>query len=113
MANIDKELQEIKNARFGEEVRDSFCNGLHKMNEQIDNSEKSAGTSASIATEKASQAKASEEAAKASETNAKASEAKSLQYMNATQKMSIAIVGDITFQVSEDGVLQAVYDDGL
>ena len=106
MANIEKELQEIKKARFGEEVRDSFYNGLYKMNEQIDNSEKSAGTSASIATEKASQAKASEEAAKTSEKNA-------LQYMSATQKMSITIVGDITFQVSEDGILQAVYDDGL
>lgn len=106
MANIDKELQDIKEARYGIEVRGSLYNGLKKMNEQIDNSEKSAGASASIATQKAAEAKASE-------TNAKASEINALQYMNATQKMSIAIVGNITFQVSKEGILQAVYDDGL
>lgn len=54
----------------------------------------------------------SEKNAKTSETNAKISENKALQYMNSTQQMSVTIVGDLQFQVSQEGTLQVVYDDG-
>lgn len=60
----------------------------------------------------ASAAEGSAATAKASETNAKISENKALQYMNSTQQMSVTIVGDLQFQVSQEGTLQVVYDDG-
>ena len=81
MASIKKELQAIEDARFGEEVRESIRDAIHKMNEQIDHSETSAGASANIAMTNATQAKASAESAKQSEVNAKQSELKAQQYM--------------------------------
>src|SRR5690625_4993448 len=38
MANIDKELNQIKNAVYGKEVRGSIHDGLEKMNEEVESS---------------------------------------------------------------------------
>lgn len=64
------------------------------------------------ATTSATAATKSEAAAASYAANAKTSEDNALAYMKATQQMAITIVGDLQFQVSEEGVLQAVYDDG-
>ena len=99
MSKIQEYLSKIKIAKFGEEVRGAIYDAIETIDDIAETAQDSAANSAA--------------AAKASETKSKTSETNALNYMNATQKMSVAIVGDITFQVSTEGVLQAVYDDGL
>ena len=66
MADISKELEQIKKARYGRDVRDSIYNAIDAINEEVIDY----GTTASAA---AAAAEASAEAAATSEANTKAS----------------------------------------
>ena len=84
MAAIKNELEAIKSARFGEEVRWAFHDGLFKMNDQIVNAENSTIKNATSALNSANNSAKSAKEAEESATNAKRSEELAKEYMGKT-----------------------------
>ena len=74
MSNIQGYLQNIMQAVYGKDVRQSIRDAIETIDSVADTAQNSATASASRATNSEKAAKASETAAKASETNAKTSE---------------------------------------
>lgn len=101
MSKIQQYLDKIKEAVFGEEVRGSIHDAIQAIDERVEVCE---GYETRVSQ--------SETNAKTYAASAKTSENNAMAYMNATQQMSVTIVGDLQLQVSEEGILQAVYDDG-